>query len=266
MRRVHKDFTNPPAALTSCSVHHMPSLLIHGSSHKFNKNCYHHAIVKDLRALYHEKCAYCESEINSGTNDEYVDHYRPKSVYFWLAYEWSNLLYICQKCNRYKSNHFPIGGPMVAVPPYPFCVLSDTLMTEDPLLLHPEVDNPEIHLTFDRDGNILPKSEKGQKTIEICRLNRDKLKENRKAVIKYLQEEFKRIIIVCQANHARIFLDWFFEKIQSLANDHMPYTLLVKEIVRRFDYFILDRVGIDQNELENIRNSHPGTYPENGVN
>ena len=54
-----------------------------------------------------------------------VEHYRPKAGYrqdaedplgrpgyYWLAYEWSNLLFCCQICNqRFKRNLFPLVDP-----------------------------------------------------------------------------------------------------------------------------------------------------------
>ena len=41
-----------------------------------------------------------------------VEHFRPKSKYWWLAYCYENYLYSCQMCNqRYKKAEFPIFGP-----------------------------------------------------------------------------------------------------------------------------------------------------------
>ena len=78
------------------------------------------AVYKDDGPPFYGKCAYCEGQIhNSGD----IDHYRPRRAvededgnrvmvnsngeervphpgYYWLAYEWSNLLYACSDCNR----------------------------------------------------------------------------------------------------------------------------------------------------------------------
>ena len=61
--------------------------------------------VRDkLNEYYHHKCAYCET--GGGKAD--IEHYRPKgsvkeedthSGYYWLAYEWSNLIPSCVKCS-----------------------------------------------------------------------------------------------------------------------------------------------------------------------
>ena len=57
------------------------------------------------------KCAYCEANTDVVAHGD-VEHYRPKSVYWWLAYTYDNYLYVCQICNQvYKSDHFPIASP-----------------------------------------------------------------------------------------------------------------------------------------------------------
>ena len=64
--------------------------------------------VRDqLCADQHYKCAYCECDLTKSYND--VEHYRPKSKYHWLGYDWDNLLYSCDLCNRtYKNDSFPL--------------------------------------------------------------------------------------------------------------------------------------------------------------
>jgi hypothetical protein len=61
-----------------------------------------------LRADSHEKCAYCEAPTAVVAHGD-VDHFRPKSVYWWLAYCYDNHLYSCQICNEtYKVDNFPV--------------------------------------------------------------------------------------------------------------------------------------------------------------
>src|SRR4051794_7502532 len=53
------------------------------------------------------KCAYCEANTEVVAHGD-VEHYRPKSLYWWLAYTYDNYLFACQICNQvYKSDHFP---------------------------------------------------------------------------------------------------------------------------------------------------------------
>lgn len=56
------------------------------------------------------KCAYCEANTDVVAHGD-VEHYRPKSIYWWLAYTYDNYLFACQICNQtYKSDNFPIRG------------------------------------------------------------------------------------------------------------------------------------------------------------
>ena len=54
------------------------------------------------------KCAYCESPTDTVAHGD-VEHYRPKSKYWWLAYCYDNYLYACQICNQvHKGDEFPV--------------------------------------------------------------------------------------------------------------------------------------------------------------
>lgn len=56
------------------------------------------------------KCAYCEADTQVVAYGD-VEHFRPKSRYWWLAYCYDNYLYVCQICNsQFKKDHFPISG------------------------------------------------------------------------------------------------------------------------------------------------------------
>ena len=53
------------------------------------------------------KCAYCEAPTKVVAYGD-VEHYRPKSMYWWLAYCYENYLPSCQLCNqKYKKAKFP---------------------------------------------------------------------------------------------------------------------------------------------------------------
>jgi hypothetical protein len=46
-----------------------------------------------------------------------VEHYRPKSIYWWLAYCYDNYLVSCQICNEvFKRDKFPIAGNQLIGP------------------------------------------------------------------------------------------------------------------------------------------------------
>jgi uncharacterized protein (TIGR02646 family) len=139
-------------------------------------------IRKDLSAVFQNKCAYCETKIGI-TSDFDLENFRPKNVtvgssgylphhYFWLAYDWNNLLPSCQVCNRHKRSLFPLTDESKRAK------VGDTgsqLLAESPLLLDPCYDRPEEHLIFKENGLIEAKSLRGSATIELLHLNREPL-------------------------------------------------------------------------------------------
>lgn len=73
--------------------------------------------------LRHEtagKCAYCEAPVSAVAHGD-VEHFRPKSEYWWLAYTYDNYLFSCQICNQsHKRDNFPAYGTRLAIdPPLP---------------------------------------------------------------------------------------------------------------------------------------------------
>lgn len=148
-----------------------------------------------LEKLFHGKCAYCEGKYSAGSWLD-VEHYRPKAKvtvynepvahpgYYWLAYNWKNLLLACPKCNRGggKTGEFPIDGNRAMKP-------GDSLEEEIPQLLNPIVDtHPEKHLIFGINGIIAGKTERGDATVSICNLNREELQAAR-------QQEWEKLKI-----------------------------------------------------------------------
>ena len=63
---------------------------------------------ENLLSESNNKCAYCEANFTTVAYGD-VEHYRPKSVYWWLAYSYLNYSASCQLCNqKYKKAKFPI--------------------------------------------------------------------------------------------------------------------------------------------------------------
>lgn len=136
---------------------------------------------RGLLELSNEKCAYCESWIRPGGGFN-LDHFRPKANaidmtglaspehYWWLAFEWSNLLPACQACNVAKSRRFPIAGERA-----PVGATGAELQSEQAMLLDPCLDDPSMHLVFDDTGLVGSSTERGQCTIEVLALNREPL-------------------------------------------------------------------------------------------
>jgi hypothetical protein len=190
------------------------------------------------------KCAFCECKLGSQFPD--IEHYRPKKGvtdgddmavtitgvdgqvkdhpgYYWLAYNWRNLLPSCQKCNRPtkggelgKRNRFPIAGTRAVCP-------TDPLDVEDPLLLHPVFDNPEQHLTVDMDTEtIVGVTDRGKMTLKVLGLaKRSDLAEDWKDA----KLKFQALWAKCAEPKTR---QDAVARLQSLYDGSGPGTLMVR--------------------------------------
>lgn len=135
-----------------------------------------------LHDVFNGKCGYCEIRIESPEKGT-IDRYRPNNgvrdkneyhqdLYWWLTFEWDNLIYCCKDCNQYKANYFPITGKRSLSS-------NDDLKLEKPLLVNPCTDNPNKHFVFDYNGNMGWFTEMGEQTINLLRLNRSNLLDKR---------------------------------------------------------------------------------------
>ncbi len=168
-----------------------------------------------LEKLDSPKCYYCESKIEHAAKLQ-VEHYRPKAKvdkkdtngeehkgYFWLGCEWTNLLLSCPACNgkNAKGNRFPIfDNRAMTHNSVNFnneldrtkCVANNSpLITENPVLINPEIDKPEEHFTFNSNAEILGITNRARQTIDILDLNRGKLKEYRQQLFSDILENIK---------------------------------------------------------------------------
>jgi hypothetical protein len=128
-----------------------------------------------------DKCAYCEASTKIVAHGD-VEHFRPKSIYWWLAYTYENYLFSCQICNQtYKSDHFPIIGLLFSEPsvlatmsdvelqkllgqisPDPIDITKNYTLEmflksckkEKALLINPYYENPEPYLAYQADDNL----------------------------------------------------------------------------------------------------------------
>lgn len=65
------------------------------------------------------KCAYCEASTATVAHGD-VEHFRPKSIYWWWAFCYDNYLFACQLCNQtHKGDNFPISGSLAVAPGMP---------------------------------------------------------------------------------------------------------------------------------------------------
>lgn len=61
--------------------------------------------LPDLSTVFNGCCGYCEAYCKG-----VVDHFRPKSQFPELVYEWSNWIFACHDCNFNKLDKWPTSG------------------------------------------------------------------------------------------------------------------------------------------------------------
>nr|WP_281423106.1 retron system putative HNH endonuclease [Paenibacillus oenotherae] len=142
-------------------------------------------IRSELKMLFCNKCAFCESSLT----ELYVAHFRPKSLYEWLTFEWDNLVLCCRECNKAQGAGFPIKGKRGKV----LSSIEELRETELSLLIDPCYDIPEEHIAFDYDGNILALTDRGNETIRAFELNRPSLVRSRKMRINEVEYLINRL-------------------------------------------------------------------------
>lgn len=103
------------------------------------------ALKPQLEALSAGKCWY--SEARDKVSYWHVDHYRPKSLYPWLAFDWRNYRLCGGIPNATKLNHFPLEDEKNRA-----LKAEDHVGGEKPVLLDPvRWGDPEL-LTFTANG------------------------------------------------------------------------------------------------------------------
>ena len=143
------------------------------------------------------KCAFCEETIRSNQHGD-IEHFRPKAGvtdendvtvsisgtnvphpgYYWLAYDWQNLVPSCQLCNQPsmartngkrigKWNRFPIKDENSRA------VAPGQEAGEQPLLINPTQEDPAAHIGVDETGVMYARddSPRGTMCIDIFGLN-----------------------------------------------------------------------------------------------
>lgn len=232
------------------------------------KSNYWKPAKKQLRRETHNKCAYCEAHTRVVAHGD-VEHFRPKSEYWHLAYCYDNYLYSCQICNQtYKGNHFPRRGPKLPAPRitkrtsdehleklisilHPDPVAIDEGFTlaefkhdceyEKPELIDPYMFDPEPLMAWEADPflkevALIPVSESDRSAIMVeamekyYGLNRDELKAVRWEWYEILLV-FKEDLIHRDSSPERVA--WKKEKIRDMMRADRPFAGMVRYFVKR---------------------------------
>ncbi len=243
--------------------------------------------VRDqLKEIFYKKCAYCESR----SNKPEVEHYRPKKEvsedslhpgYYWLCYEWTNLLPSCRYCNTEggKGNYFPVAGQRVFESPIENdkfikdrCKISATeLLAEKPLLLNPEVDEVEDYFTFNVNGAIVgaDAENRGKETIKICNLNRDDLLQNRQGVIDAHLNDIEDILKGADERGDSVEslykqIKRKLERVKDGCAEDQVYSLVRVNILSDYENLIISQLQTD-NQKDFVREAYREFISELGI-
>lgn len=179
------------------------------------ENRYNKTQVKDnLKVMFNHKCAFCESKI---THVDYgqIEHFKPKSLYPDLCFEWNNFLLSCSICNGKgnKGDKFPLaheGGPFI----------------------NPTEENPDDFFRFEYDTVlkkfvVFPKNDRAKKMLEIIKLNREELANERTRELSKIVSTINRIV-ENDTTKLEIFKGYFS------SND--PYYAFIKNILSQLSH------------------------------
>lgn len=174
-------------------------------------NNYKHVDNKNaLREASKGKCMYCETRIDA-TYPGDVEHIRPKGKpeYKHLEFEWSNLGFVCWRCNNNKSNTFDEN--------YPF--------------IDPYSDDPKHH--FWPCGDIIIAStgdERAHGTIDVIKLNRKELRSARSEAIYHIQ----RAAEFAMAAKSEAVKKSRLETLKTLCDETSEYSFVCEPVVEKF--------------------------------
>lgn len=293
MRKVVKDLENIPTPLVSQdAIDSLQNIIDTKDKDLIKSDIYRgkylktdgskgDAVVEKLDEIYHGKCAYCEERTSI-----YIEHYRPKGRviktnhggYYWLCYEWTNLLPTCHECNKIgggKADQFPVKNKHFT---FKDCNTNQKLdaakvkatylnQHEAPFLLHPEIDEPKSFLAFEIETNrkgilmvgLDGSNGRGFSTVNICNLNRTPLLLNRLDYINdFVSNSIKKIL--GKYSKGSISKETFKSKMKEFFEDldkekavtTKTFTLLrwfVMESIENFQKLVIPNLPIKEQEI-----------------
>ena len=239
---------------------------------KFSFSVYSNGDVKTaLSALFHGKCAYCESRYDA-TQPMDVEHWRPKGrvetadgtkvkpAYWWLAAAWTNLLPSCIDCNRRrwhtnvvtdaeeklgKEDQFPLLDDVRAD-------AEGAEADERPALINPCVDDPADFFEFTEEAVIKPReglsetdTRRAFDSIRVYALNRAALVEQRQETLLRAQMSVAIVHRVAEmrveqpdmSDEIRMVVDRMVQNefvwLATHCRDDAEYALMVRQLVDR---------------------------------
>ncbi len=186
-----------------------------------------------LVEMQRSKCCYCDRYLIPDHN--HVEHYRPFSTYWWLAWTWENLLFACASCNGKggKGDEFPLESGSA-----PLRYGDQPPGDERPLLLDPTIDDPRAHLSFVKlaTGKWAPigRTLRGRETIRVLGLSRDSYLD---AFTHHVKHTVMPVVRELQAAHSvgfppPTFPAYWHRKCAELLDPERPCLALSEDVLR----------------------------------
>lgn len=222
-------------------------------------------VYKAMKDVYYAKCCgkciYCEKKIEEPYQSE-IEHYRPKKRvtfrndtpvmkngtehpgYYWLAYDWDNLLLSCQVCNKPnnyeenklgKRNRFPVEDNYYATSP-------GEETNEKPLLINPTKEDPIDYIEYNPDNGYIDaigNNKKGSICIEIFGLNiRDDLVDGRREAYDKVNALFAKLPNVKGAGRQEVL-----DKLEEIKSGMHPHAIAAFAAIEEYKKDVLPLLG-----------------------
>ena len=223
---------------------------------------------KQLKIESGGKCAYCEAPTMVVAHGD-VEHFRPKSVYWWLAYCYDNYLLSCQICNQmFKGDSFPLvdemhrliapvlapgateaqqrefarrlaPDPLDAADGQPWVEFEALCKAEGCNLLNPYVDDPEEHFVWEANAvlqevAVRPRNHAAQRFQQAAEqfygLNRPELLAERWKTFQKL-DVFRKAFVSPNIDDA--LRAEIRDMLQLMMRDNAPFAVMCRYFVRQ---------------------------------
>lgn len=154
-----------------------------------------------------EHCAYCQSPSGADQFGQ-VEHFKPKSLFPSLAYDWDNYFYSCELCNHHKLDKWPAEGGYV----------------------RPDEGRPESRFVFLESGKVISAmgDDEAAVTIDDFGLDRKGLRRKRRLAVEKTLRLARAII------EARLDLNQRRELMKTLLPSPLSsYSVAIDQSVRQ---------------------------------
>jgi len=162
-----------------------------------------------LLALTWGKCVFCEGRLGSQAYPQ-IEHYVSRKVAPGRAFEWTNLLPVCQICNTSKGDADHQGD-----------------------LLKPDAEDPEPFFWIGPEGGIAPhprlnaeETRRAAETIRLCDLNRGGLREDRFVVANSVRRWLGRTAEPVDGLSELVREEW-----DELSDPRFPHKVVVRHVL-----------------------------------